>query len=103
MNDFQSVEVIENGPVRYSIKVYRNFCKSNKEADTQIMVYNLNVPMHAVVEEAQLGSLKNEMSLLKLDKDNCIVEVVKKAKDSEGIRVILKLSSRKYFISIKYY
>ena len=29
VNDPQSAEIIENGPVRYSIKVNHNFCQSN--------------------------------------------------------------------------
>jgi alpha-mannosidase len=60
-----------------------------KEGNTQTMAYNLNVPMYAVVEDSHDGTLNNEMSLLKLNKDNCVIEVVKKAEDSDG--VILRL------------
>jgi len=60
-----------------------------KEADTQRMAYNLNVPMHVVIEDKHEGVLESEMSLVKVNKTNCIVEVVKKAEASDGVIIRL--------------
>jgi alpha-mannosidase len=60
-----------------------------KEANTVQMAYNLNSPLHAAVENAHAGKLANELSILKVDKDNVIIEVVKKAEDSDDIIVRL--------------
>ena len=70
----------------YSIYPHKN---TWKEANTPIMAYNLNVPMYAAVEEAHAGDLQHEMSLLKLNVDNCMVEVVKKAETGEGVVIRL--------------
>lgn len=70
----------------YSIFPHKN---TWKEAGTSKMAYNLNVPMHAVIEDAHRGELKGEMSFLKVSKDNCMVEVIKKAE--EGDSVIVRL------------
>lgn len=70
----------------YSIYPHKN---TWKEASTEEMAYNLNVPMYAVVEDPHEGILQNEMSLLKVDKSNCIVEVVKKAEASDAVIVRL--------------
>ena len=70
----------------YSIYPHKN---TWKEASTQEMAYNLNVPMHSVIEDAHEGMLQNNMSLLKVNKDNCIVEVVKKAETGDGVIVRL--------------
>jgi alpha-mannosidase len=60
-----------------------------KEASTQEMAYNLNAPMHAVIEHAHEGILQSNMSLLKINNGNCIAEVVKKAEASDGVIVRL--------------
>lgn len=60
-----------------------------REANTVIMAYNLNMPMYSRVEEPHKGIINDEMSLLKVDGDNCIVEVVKKAEDSNGVIIRL--------------
>jgi alpha-mannosidase len=70
----------------YSIYPHKN---TWKEASTQEMAYNLNAPMYAVVDDAHEGILQSEMSLLKVNKGNCIVEVVKKAEASDGVIVRL--------------
>jgi alpha-mannosidase len=70
----------------YSIYPHKN---TWKEASTQEMAYNLNAPMYAVLEDAHEGILQSEMSLLKVNKGNCIVEVVKKAEASDGVIVRL--------------
>ena len=49
------------------------------------MAYNLNVPLYSKVEEAHEGSLESKSSLVKVDKDNVIIEVIKKAEDSDEL------------------
>lgn len=56
-----------------------------KEAGTVKMAYNLNVPLYSKVEEAHEGSLESKSSLVKVDKDNVIIEVIKKAEDSDEL------------------
>ncbi len=56
-----------------------------KEANTVQMAYNLNVPLYTKVEEAHQGELPKELSMVKLNVNNVIVEVVKKAEDSEDL------------------
>lgn len=56
-----------------------------KEANTPRMAYNLNVPMHSVIEQPHRGELDDKMSLLRINKDNCLVEVVKKAEKNDGV------------------
>lgn len=70
----------------YSIYPHKG---SWKEANTQIFAYNLNVPMYSLIEDPHKGVISNEMSLLKVDVDNCIVEVVKKAEDGNGVIIRL--------------
>lgn len=60
-----------------------------KEAGTQKMAYNINVPMHAVVENSHKGALPEALALFNVDKENCIIEVVKKAEDGNGVIVRL--------------
>jgi alpha-mannosidase len=60
-----------------------------KEAETQIMAYNLNVPMYSVIGEGHKGILEKEASFLQVSKDNCIVEVVKKAEDDASVIIRL--------------
>lgn len=60
-----------------------------REARTVNMAYNLNVPMYAKIEEPHDGVLNNGISMIKVDKDNVIIEVVKKAEDNEGIIIRL--------------
>lgn len=60
-----------------------------KEAGTQKMAYNLNVPMYSLVEDVHEGILPESLALFSVDKENCIIEVVKKAEDGNGIIVRL--------------
>lgn len=56
-----------------------------KEAKTTSMGYNLNCPMYVEVEKAHDGPLDNEVSIAKINKDNVIIEVIKKAEDSDDL------------------
>lgn len=60
-----------------------------REGKTVQMAYNLNVPLLTFIEEKHEGILPEKFSLLKLNKDNVIVEVVKKAENGSGL--ILRL------------
>jgi alpha-mannosidase len=60
-----------------------------RDAGTVQMAYSLNCPMYAKVSGAHKGDLPLEFSLVNLDKDNVIIEVVKKAEDSEDIIIRL--------------
>ena len=60
-----------------------------KAAGTVEMAYSLNCPMLAKVEESHTGSLPDEFSLVNVDKENVVIEVVKKAEDSDEIIVRL--------------
>lgn len=70
----------------YSIYPHKN---TWKEANTPMHAYNINVPMYAVFEEAHESLLQREMSLLEVNRENCIVEVLKKAESSDGIIIRL--------------
>ena len=54
-----------------------------KIAGTVKMGYALNCPMYTKVEHAHDGALPTEFSLISVDKDNVILETVKKAEDSD--------------------
>lgn len=58
-----------------------------KEANTTQMAYKLNVPMYTKIEEAHEGILLGESSIAKVNRDNVIIEVVKKAEDSDELIV----------------
>ena len=51
--------------------------------------YNLNVPLYAKAASAQNGSLADRFSLVASDKDNIVIETVKKAEDSDAVVVRL--------------
>lgn len=56
-----------------------------KQAGTVEMAYSLNCPMYAKLSEAHPGQLPSEFSLAKVDQPNVIMEVVKKAEDSDDL------------------
>lgn len=56
-----------------------------KTADTVNMAYSFNCPMYAKVENAHAGPMPAEFSMVSLDRENIVVEVVKKAEDSGDI------------------
>lgn len=60
-----------------------------KKAKTVQMAYSLNCPMYTKVEKAHEGSLPAMFSLVRIDSDNVIMEVVKKAEDGEDIVIRL--------------
>lgn len=56
-----------------------------KEASVTKTAYSLNSPFNVKLEGAHEGKLLRSMSLFNLDKENVIIEVVKKAEDSDDI------------------
>ncbi|MGH4052531.1 MAG: alpha-mannosidase [Clostridium sp.] len=58
-----------------------------KDSSVVKMAYELNCPMYANVQEAHEGNLPHKLSFINIDKDNVIIEVVKKAEESAHIIV----------------
>ena len=56
-----------------------------KEGQTSQKAYELNTPFITTVEEAHKGELPSTLSLAKVDKDNVMIEVIKKAEDSDDL------------------
>lgn len=60
-----------------------------REANTVQMAYMLNNPVETKFEDAHEGKLPKSLSMVNVDKDNVIVEVVKKAEDNDDVIVRL--------------
>lgn len=60
-----------------------------KRGNVAKMAYELNCPMYAKIEEVHEGKLPNKQSFINIDKDNVIIEVVKKAE--EGNDTIIRM------------
>jgi alpha-mannosidase len=56
-----------------------------KEAKTANEAYKLNTPLFTKIEEAHNGRLPRELGLAKVNKENVIIEVIKKAEDSSDL------------------
>lgn len=56
-----------------------------KQGNTSQKAYELNTPFITTVEEAHKGELPSELSLAKVNKDNVMIEVIKKAEDSNEL------------------
>ena len=54
-------------------------------SDVVYEAYNLNVPMYCKAVGAQSGSLPAEYSLVSVNKNNIIIETIKKAEDSNAV------------------
>ncbi len=59
--------------------------KDWKMAGTASMAYALNCPMYCKVERAHKGKLPTQFSLVNVNRDNVVLDVVKKAEDSDDI------------------
>ncbi len=68
----------------YSIYAHTGTWKNSK---TVQLAYELNTPLFTKVEEAHEGELEDSLSLVKVDKENVMIEVVKKAEDSDHLIV----------------
>ncbi|GLC30875.1 alpha-mannosidase [Clostridium omnivorum] len=60
-----------------------------RQGNTVQMAYNLNVPLYTKVEEEHAGELPAEASFAKINSDNAIIEVIKKAEDSGDLVIRL--------------
>ena len=56
-----------------------------REANTAIQAYNLNNPLVTIVEDAHSGILDKELSFVNIDKENVMIEVIKKAEDTQDL------------------
>lgn len=54
-----------------------------KKAQTTEEAYSLNTKLYTIVEDAHDGSIKSQMSFVNVDKENVMIEVIKKAEDTE--------------------
>ncbi|MDE6182497.1 MAG: alpha-mannosidase, partial [Eubacteriales bacterium] len=60
-----------------------------RDANTAKQAYSLNTPLFAKVEEAHDGVLNSILSIVNVDKENVMIEVIKKAEDSDELIVRL--------------
>lgn len=60
-----------------------------KEAKTVNQAYQLNTPLFTKVCEENKGILDNKLSLASVNKDNVMIEVIKKAEDSDDLIIRL--------------
>ena len=60
-----------------------------RQGDVALQATSLNTPLSAVVREPQEGTLPGEYGFLDIDRDNVMIEVVKKAEDSDDLIVRL--------------
>ncbi|MDP4087731.1 MAG: alpha-mannosidase [Bacillota bacterium] len=73
-----------------------------KEGKVAQAAYKLNSPLTVKVEGPHEGTLPNLLSMFKVDKDNVIIEVVKKAEDSEDIIIRLyEYQNRRTKVQVK--
>lgn len=56
-----------------------------KNANTVNMAYELNIPLYTKIEEAHGGKLPEDFELVKINKNNIMIEVIKKAEDSDDL------------------
>ncbi|MGL5822075.1 MAG: alpha-mannosidase [Sarcina sp.] len=75
-----------------------------KEAGTTERAYELNNPLVAVVEEAHAGELASNVSMVKLDKENVMIEVIKKAEDTDHLVVrMYEFHNKRTNVSMEFY
>lgn len=60
-----------------------------REANTTKQAYSLNTELFAKVEEAHQGELNSNFSIVNVDKENVMIEVIKKAEDSDDLIIRL--------------
>lgn len=60
-----------------------------RSGNTVQMAYSLNCSLYSHLEKAHPGALPSEMSLISINRENIIIETVKKAEDSDDIIIRL--------------
>lgn len=74
-----------------------------KEAKTTNNAYNLNTKLFTKVCDPQTGSLENTLSFAKVNKDNVMIEVIKKAEDSDHLIVRLyEFNNKRTDVSLEF-
>ena len=77
--------------------------KTWQEAKTVQLAYNLNTKLFSKVCNAHSGELNNNLSLAKLNKENVMIEVIKKAEDSDYLIVRLyEFHNKRTSVSIEF-
>ena len=75
-----------------------------KEAGTTQRAYELNNPLVTVVEEAHAGNISSNLSFVKLDKENVMIEVIKKAEDTEHLIVrMYEFHNKRTDVTMEFY
>ena len=75
-----------------------------KEANTVNMAYNLNVPLYTKIEDAHKGKLPSSISIVKVDKENVMIEVVKKAEDSEELVIrMYEYQNKRSYVTLEFF
>ena len=75
-----------------------------KDAKTVNMAYDLNNPLYAAVSESHEGTLPSSLSMVKADKDNVMIEVVKKAEDSDDLIVrMYEFQNKRSNVSLEFF
>jgi alpha-mannosidase len=75
-----------------------------KEAKTNSMALKLNIPVISKYEKAHTGILPEKLSIIDIDCDNVVIEVIKKAEDSNNIIVRMhELYNRRTKVNLNTY
>ena len=75
-----------------------------REGNTVQMAYMLNNPLYTVLEEKHDGILQREISFAKIDKDNVIMEVMKKAEDSSHVIIrVYECYNKRSNVTMKFF
>lgn len=75
-----------------------------KKGKTIQMAYSLNCPMYTKIEDSHYGNLPKELSFISTDNENVIIEVVKKAEDSDEVIVrMYECYNRRTTAKVTYY
>jgi alpha-mannosidase len=75
-----------------------------RSGNTVQMAYSLNCPLYGCVEEAHSGSLPSVLSLASGNRENVIIETIKKAEDSDDIIIRLyECYNRRTKVTLEFY
>ncbi|MGL4760247.1 MAG: alpha-mannosidase [Sarcina sp.] len=75
-----------------------------KEAKTTQRAYELNNPLVAVVEEAHAGEMPSNLSFVKVNAENVMIEVIKKAEDSDHLVVrMYEFHNKRTNVTMEFY
>lgn len=96
-------EVADIGFHEFTYSIYPH-AGTWKEAETHNMACNLNNPLYASYIERSEGELESSLSIANVDKDNCVIEVLKRSEDGQGIIVrIYEYKNKRTFVNLNFY